>query len=85
MALLIASPWIVLQIGIAVLAPDEEISEMPTCETTSGNCAHLGGGDDYRLLETYATSLNKSSSKLSSSSCSAIPKRVKISSSSLTS
>ena len=64
MALLIASPWIVLQIGIAVLAPDEEISEMPTCETTSGNCAHLGGGDDYRLLETYATSLNKSSSEV---------------------
>jgi hypothetical protein len=61
-ALLIASPWLVVQLGIAVLAPDREITEMPTCETTSGNCAHLGGGDDYRLLETYATFLNQSSS-----------------------
>ena len=62
MALLIASPWLVVQLGIAVLAPNREITEMPTCETTSGNCAHLGGGDDYRLLETYATFLNQSSS-----------------------
>ena len=64
MALLIASPWLVVQIGIAVLAPDAEITDMPTCETTSGNCAHLGGGDDYRLLETYSTSLNQSSSEV---------------------
>ena len=64
MALLIASPWLVVQIGIAVLAPDVEITEMPTCETTSGNCAHLGGGDDYRLLATYSTSLNQSSSEV---------------------
>ena len=53
MALLIASPWLVVQIGIAVLAPDVEITDMPTCETTSGNCAHLGGGDDYRLLDQH--------------------------------
>jgi uncharacterized protein (DUF1499 family) len=64
MALLVASPWLVVQIGIAVLAPDVEITEMPTCETTSGNCAHLGGGDDYRLLETYSTSLNQSSDEV---------------------
>ena len=64
MALLIASPWLVVQIGIAVLAPDVEITDMPTCETTSGNCAHLGGGDDYRLLETYSTTLNQSSSEV---------------------
>ena len=62
MALLVASPWLVVQLGIAVLAPDEEITEMPICDSTSGNCAHLGGGDDYRLLETYATFLNQSSS-----------------------
>ena len=64
LALLIASPWLVVQIGIAVLAPDTEITKMPTCETTSGNCAHMGGGDDYRLLETYSTSLNQSSSEV---------------------
>ena len=62
MALLVASPWLVVQLGIAVLAPDEEITEMPKCDSTSGNCAHLGGGDDYRLLETYPTFLNQSSS-----------------------
>ena len=64
MALLVASPWLVVQLGIAVLAPDEEITEMPKCDSTSGNCAHLGGGDDYRLLETYSTSLNQSSSEV---------------------
>ncbi len=64
LALLVASPWLVVQISIAVLAPDAEITEMPTCETTSGNCAHMGGGDDYRVLETYATSLNRTSSEV---------------------
>ena len=64
MALLVASPWLVVQLGIAVLAPDEAITEMPKCDSTSGNCAHLGGGDDYRLLETYSTSLNQSSSEV---------------------
>ena len=29
MALLVASPWLVVQLGIAVLAPGEEITEMP--------------------------------------------------------
>ncbi len=58
--LLIASPWLIVQIGIFVLAPDSEFSSMPICETTSGNCAHLGGGDDYRLEENYPTLLNAS-------------------------
>ena len=34
MALLVASPWLVVQLGIAVLAPDEEITEMPKCDLT---------------------------------------------------
>ena len=61
MVLLIASPWLVVQVGIAILGPDREITEMPVCEANSGNCAHLGGGDDYRLNDIYPTSLNQSS------------------------
>ena len=62
--LLITSPWLIVQIGIVVLAPDVEISSMPTCEQDSRNCAHLGGGDDYRLNEIYPTSIDKASEEL---------------------
>ena len=64
MGLLITSPWLIVQIGIVVLAPDVEISSMPTCEQYSRNCAHLGGGDDYRLNEVYPTSIDKASEEL---------------------
>ena len=64
MGLLITSPWLIVQIGIVVLAPDVEITSMPTCEQDSGNCAHLGGGDDYRLNEIYPTSIDKASQEL---------------------
>ena len=57
LALLIASPWLVVQVGIVILGPDIEITEMPVCDTNSGNCAHLGGGDNYRLNEQYPTCL----------------------------
>ena len=33
---------------------------MPVCDTNSGNCAHLGGGDNYRLNEQYPTFINLS-------------------------
>ena len=56
--LLISSPWLILQIGIVAFAPDQEFTEMPTCSSSSGNCAHLGGGDDYRLLENLPTVVN---------------------------
>ena len=62
--LFIASPWLIVQIGIVVLAPDVEITSMPTCEQDRGNCAHLGGGDDYRLNEVYPTSIDKASDEL---------------------
>ena len=62
--LLITSPWLIVQIGIVVLAPDVEISSMPTCEQDSRNCAHLGGGIDYRLNEVYPTSIDKASEEL---------------------
>ena len=64
MGLLITSPWLIVQIGILVLAPDVEISSMPTCEQDSRNCAHLGGGIDYRLNEVYPTSIDKASEEL---------------------
>ena len=53
--LLIASPWFIVQLGIFILAPDDPINDMPSCTENSGNCAHLGGGDDYRLIEKYAS------------------------------
>ena len=62
--LLITSPWLIVQIGIVVLAPDVEISSMPTCEQDSRNCAHLGGCSDYRLNEVYPTSIDKASEEL---------------------
>ena len=62
--LLITSPWLIVQIGIVVLAPDVEISSMPTCEQDSRNCAHLGGGIDYRLNEVYPTSIDKASEEM---------------------
>ena len=43
---LIASPWLIVQVGIFVLAPDKEFDTIPICANDSGNCAHLGGGDD---------------------------------------
>lgn len=56
--LLIASPWLIVQVGIFVLAPDKEFDTMPICADDSGNCAHLGGGDDYRLNEPYSSIIN---------------------------
>ncbi len=56
--LLIASPWLIVQVGIFVLAPDKEFDAMPICADDSGNCAHLGGGDDYRLNDQYSSVIN---------------------------
>ena len=54
---LLISPWLLTQVGIVVLAPDKEIETMPTCEPDSGNCAHLGGGETYRMDSSMATLL----------------------------
>jgi len=54
---LLISPWLLTQLGIALLAPDEKIDTMPDCESDSGNCAHLGGGDTYRMDSSMATLL----------------------------
>ncbi len=64
LALLIASPWLLVQVTIVILGPDKEITEMPVCKSTSGNCAHLGGGDDYRLNEQYSTFINQSADSI---------------------
>ena len=58
LALLIASPWLLCQVWIAVGAPDEAFPTMPNCPDTSSNCAHLGGGESYRMDGTYALTLN---------------------------
>ena len=46
---LLLSPWFLVQVWILAAAPDQAIEEMPTCSDTSSNCAHLGGGEYYRM------------------------------------
>ena len=43
------SPWLLCQVWILTSAGDVAFETMPECETDSGNCAHLGGGADYRM------------------------------------
>ncbi|RJU81119.1 MAG: DUF1499 domain-containing protein [Candidatus Poseidoniales archaeon] len=59
---LLISPWFLTQVGIAILAPDKEIETMPSCELDSGNCAHLGGGETYRMDSSMATTVELNSS-----------------------
>tara|TARA_B110000444_G_scaffold260931_1_gene310008 strand:- start:5602 stop:6090 length:489 start_codon:yes stop_codon:yes gene_type:complete len=61
---LLISPWLFTQVGIAILAPDEKIEIMPTCEKDSGNCAHLGGGETYRMESSMATLLEFNSTTI---------------------
>ena len=58
LVLLISSPWLLCQAWIAVGAPDEAFTAMPSCPDTSSNCAHLGGGDTYRMDGEYTLTLN---------------------------
>ncbi len=52
LALLIASPWLLVQAWIFVAAQDESITSMETCPEGSANCSHLGGNADYRMDAT---------------------------------
>ena len=49
------SPWLLCQVWILTIAGDEPFDEMPTCESTSMNCAHLGGNADFRMEELSLT------------------------------
>ena len=49
------SPWLLCQVWILTSAGDEPFDEMPTCESTSMNCAHLGGNADFRMEELSLT------------------------------
>ena len=60
---LLVSPWLFTQVGIAILAPDEDIESMPNCESNSGNCAHLGGGENYRMNNSLPTQIDINSSQ----------------------
>jgi len=46
---ILLSPWFLVQVWILAAAPDEAIEEMPVCSASSSNCAHLGGGEYYRM------------------------------------
>ena len=36
---------------------------MPICESNSGNCAHLGGGENYRINNSLPTQIDINSSQ----------------------
>jgi uncharacterized protein (DUF1499 family) len=43
------SPLLLVQAWIFGAAPDVPFATMPSCESNSQNCAHLGGGDTFRM------------------------------------
>ena len=43
------APWLLCQVWILTSAGDEPFEEMPQCDANSMNCAHLGGGADFRM------------------------------------
>ena len=57
------SPWLFSQAVIFVIASDQEIESMPICESYSGNCAHLGGGENYRINNSLPTQIDINSSQ----------------------
>ncbi|MDP6224370.1 MAG: DUF1499 domain-containing protein [Candidatus Poseidoniaceae archaeon] len=59
LAILLASPWLMVQAWIFIAAQDETISSMETCPDTSANCAHLGGDANYRM-DAQSTTIERS-------------------------
>ena len=57
------SPRLFSQAVIFVIASDQEIESMPICESNSGNCAHLGGGENYRINNSLPTQIDINSSQ----------------------
>ena len=57
------SPWLFSQAVIFVIASDQEIESMPFCESNSVNCAHLGGGENYRINNSLPTQIDINSSQ----------------------
>ena len=57
------SPWLFSLAVIFVIASDQEIESMPICESNSGNCAHLGGGENYRINNSLPTQIDINSSQ----------------------
>ena len=57
------STWLFSQAVIFVIASDQEIESMPICESNSGNCAHLGGGENYRINNSLPTQIDINSSQ----------------------
>lgn len=43
------SPFLLVQAWIFGAAPDVPFATMPSCESNSQNCAHLGGGETFRM------------------------------------
>ena len=45
----LVAPWLLCQAWILTSAGDEPFETMPECDANSMNCAHLGGGADFRM------------------------------------
>ena len=52
------SPLLLVQAWIFGAAPDVPFATMPSCESNSQNCAHLGGGDTFRMDTDLDTTNN---------------------------
>ena len=50
----LVSPWLLCQAWILTSAPDVTFESMPTCDSDSMNCAHLGGGADFRMDDSLS-------------------------------
>ena len=48
------SPLLLVQAWIIGAAPDVPFNTMPSCESGSQNCAHLGGGESFRMDDGLA-------------------------------
>ena len=64
LVLILRSPWLLCQAGIATSAPDEVWTTMPLCPESSGNCAHLGGEADHRMDGALPLTLNQSAEQV---------------------
>ena len=63
-ALLVISPWLLVQGWILVGAPTPDHTSMPACPDPTGNCASLAPEGNVRMDATYATVVNANVSEV---------------------
>lgn len=65
LVLLLASPWVMVQVWILAAAADEPYDSMPSCPVEAANCAHVGVGENHRMDGTYDVTINRTMDELS--------------------